>query len=322
MLRFIIFIIIFFSLTLDAQAWGFWAHKRINRLAVYTLPIDMIVFYKNHIEWVTEHAVDPDKRRYATKDEASRHYIDMDRYCHLPCRELPQYYDDAVSKYSEDTLKAHGTVPWTINFMMYKLTDAFRNRNPALILKYSAELGHYIGDAHVPLHTTKNYNGQLTNQKGIHGFWESRLPELFGEQYDYFVGPALYIEKPLSTIWNVVYASHAAVDSVLIFEQQLNAIYGDDRKYTFEERLNQMIKTYSIEYAMAFQRRLDNQIERRMRSAILTIGSYWYTAWVNAGQPDINSLVEVVWSEEDLKEFQELESNFKNGKIYGQEHDN
>ena len=46
----------------ESQSWGFWAHKRINRLAVFTLPPEMIVFYKTHLEYVTEHAVDPDKR--------------------------------------------------------------------------------------------------------------------------------------------------------------------------------------------------------------------------------------------------------------------
>ena len=61
-------------------SWGFYAHKRINRLSVFTLPPDMIVFYKKHIEFITEHAVDPDKRRYAVDGEAPRHFIDIDHY--------------------------------------------------------------------------------------------------------------------------------------------------------------------------------------------------------------------------------------------------
>ncbi len=74
----------------DASAWGFWAHKRINRLAVFTLPPEMIVFYKDNIEYISEHAVDPDKRRYATVDEAPRHFIDIDRYGAYPFEELPR----------------------------------------------------------------------------------------------------------------------------------------------------------------------------------------------------------------------------------------
>jgi hypothetical protein len=32
---------------------------------------------------------------------------------------------------------------------------------------------------------------------------------------------------------------------------------------------------------------LDGQIERRMRQSVLSVGSYWYTAWVNAGSPSL-----------------------------------
>ena len=52
------------------QKWGFFGHRRINRMAVFTLPPEMIVFFKRKIEYITEHAVDPDKRRYASRFEA------------------------------------------------------------------------------------------------------------------------------------------------------------------------------------------------------------------------------------------------------------
>jgi len=45
------------------ERWGFYGHKRINRVAIFTLPPEMFGFYKEHIEYLTEHAVDPDKRR-------------------------------------------------------------------------------------------------------------------------------------------------------------------------------------------------------------------------------------------------------------------
>ena len=62
----IIFICLGFILFLPkeaSQSWGFYGHKRINRMAVFTLPPEMVTFYKQHIEFVTNHAVDPDKRR-------------------------------------------------------------------------------------------------------------------------------------------------------------------------------------------------------------------------------------------------------------------
>ena len=45
------------------------------------------------------------------------------------------------------------------------------------VLRTAADLGHYLADAHVPLHTTGNYNGQRTNQTGIHALWETHNVE-------------------------------------------------------------------------------------------------------------------------------------------------
>jgi len=259
-------------------------------MAVFTLPSEMMGFYKQHIEYISEHAVDPDKRRYAVEEEAARHYIDIDHYGAHPFDSVPVFWKAAVKKYTEDTLKAYGIVPWHIEKMVYRLTQAFKEENLDLILHYSADLGHYIGDAHVPLHTTENYNGQLTNQKGIHGFWESRIPELKSEGYDYWVGKAKYIEKPIFNAWETVKASHSAVDSVLKFEAELNAKYSPDKKYSFENRGASMMKVYSKEYTEDYDKMLNGMVERRMRQAIITVGSLWYTAWVNAGKPNLSRL--------------------------------
>ncbi|MDX1942221.1 MAG: hypothetical protein SFU99_16775, partial [Saprospiraceae bacterium] len=234
--------------------WGFYGHRRINRMAVFTLPPEMIGFYKKNIEYITEHSVDPDKRRYATKHEAPRHYIDIDRYDVYPFNKVPRDWTDALMRYTDiyminmegdtvqlfgnelietdgqfvrsrsgavveqrayrsfftqnilkqyyeeewfiakdsltylvgydipcqsvfavDRFSEHGILPYHLLVMQRNLTEAFRQKNTARILRLSAEMGHYIGDAHVPLHTTENYNGQLSNQLGIHAFWESRL---------------------------------------------------------------------------------------------------------------------------------------------------
>ena len=148
----------------------------------------MSVFYKQNIEYLTEAAVNPDRRRYAVADEAPRHYIDLDEYGDSALYKLPRYWSEAVKKFGQDSLQAHGIVPWHIYRVYNQLKDAFFIKDPDNILRISAELGHYTADAHVPLHTTKNYDGQLTDQIGIHGFWESRLPDLYFDEYDFFVG--------------------------------------------------------------------------------------------------------------------------------------
>ncbi|MFZ5552660.1 MAG: zinc dependent phospholipase C family protein [Bacteroidota bacterium] len=303
-----------------AQAWGFYGHKRINRMAVFTLPPEMFTFYKDNIDFITEHAVDPDKRRYAVEGEAQRHYIDIDHYAKSgedPFKNVPRKWKDAVEKFTEDTLQTYGIVPWHIEVMMFRLTKAFKEENYDQVLKLSADLGHYIGDAHVPLHTTENYNGQLTNQKGIHGFWESRVPELQAEEYDYFTGKAKYIESPVDYAWEVVQESNRAVDSVLRFEKELTEKFPEDKKYSYENRGNVLVKVYSQEFTKAYSEMLNGMVERRMRQSIVAVGSLWYTAWVNAGKPDLNKYKGKKLSEEAQQQMTDEEHLFNEGKKKG-----
>lgn len=302
------------------QHWGFFGHKRINRMAVFTLPPQMFGFYKEHIEYVTDNAVNPDKRRYAVEGEAPRHYIDLDHYYKPgedPDKAIPKKWNDAVAKYTEDTLQTHGIVPWHIATMKNRLQKAFETGDVDLILRYSADIGHYVGDAHVPLHTTKNYNGQMTNQRGIHGLWESRLVELNAEDYDYFVGKAKYIERPLDFAWETVMESHSSLDSVFRIERDLTQEFDPDKKYSYEQRGRLTTKVYSYEFSQAYHSRMNGMVERRMKKAIISVGSIWYTAWVDAGQPDLEKLRGRPVSTELLKEIEELDHHHEAGKSKG-----
>jgi hypothetical protein len=298
MARFLIAILLFLLIPGNAYTWGFFAHQRINRLAVFALPPEMVGFYKKHIRYITENAVNPDKRRYAVQGEAPRHYIDLDVYGDSALFKLPRFWQQAVEKYSEDTLMAYGIVPWHINFMKYQLTQAFKERNVDKILRLSTELGHYVADACVPLHTTQNYNGQLTGQRGIHAFWETRLPELFSDNYDFFVGQAQYLEQPQLRAWDIVTSSHLALDSVLYFEKQLTTEFEEEKKYSFEVRNNLTSRVYSRAFSQAYSKKLNGQVERQMRLAIHMTASYWYTAWVDAGQPNLGTLTTKLSPEE------------------------
>lgn len=316
-------IIVVFYFSNPTYTWGFYGHKKINRMAVFTLPPEMIGFYKTNIEYITEHAVDPDKRRYAVDGEAPRHYIDIDHYAHNgenPFNVMPRGWNNAVKKFTEDTLQAYGIVPWHVQVMVKRLTKAFKALDYDRIIQLSAELGHYVGDAHVPLHTTKNYNGQLTNQKGIHGFWESRLPELKALEYDFFVGKAKYIDNLSDDIWNTVEVSFSAKDSVLLFEKELTQQFPSDQKYTYENRGAALLKTYSEEFSDAYHTKLNGMVERRMVASIVKTGSYWYTAWVNAGQPDLSQLINKKPSSKLEEEHKVLDKKFSNNKIKGREH--
>jgi hypothetical protein len=313
-------IVCLLSVASKSYCWGFFAHKKINYLAVFLLPPQMMVLYKPNIEFLTEHAVDPDKRRYAVAAEGPRHYLDIDHYGKYPYKELPHKWTDAVAKFGADTLQGYGIVPWHVQIMLNRLTMAFKEKDFSSIMKNSAEIGHYIADAHVPLHASSNHNGQYTNQKGIHAFWESRIPELLADkQFDFFIGKAEYIKDPGIFIWNRIIESGREADSVLSIEKELSLHFPGDRKYSFEKRNNVLLRQYSSEYTIAFDKKLNGMVERRMRQAIFAVASFWYTAWVNAGQPDLTSLVSQTFSESDLKDFEELNRNWQNGKIKGRE---
>ncbi|MEL7250186.1 MAG: zinc dependent phospholipase C family protein [Bacteroidota bacterium] len=392
----------------SSPEWGFFGHRRINRMAVFTLPIEMMPFFRANLEYLTEHAVDPDKRRYATRHEAVRHYIDIDHWGVYPFEDvprnwteallrygeltlvpttgedtmslkvssivrssstdtvllqvnhpdlplfislqdykafwdtyiLPQYYEDewplpteetAVllglrpgsiqAAFAEDHFSEYGIVPYHLEAMQRRLTRAFRSKDARAILRFCAEMGHYVGDGHVPLHTTENYNGALTDQVGIHAFWESRLPELFADDsYDYFVGKAEYVRDKNTYFWDVVLDSHQLLDSVLLIEKRMSETIPPDRQYCFEERLGRSIRTQCEEYARAYHEAMDGMVERRMREAILSIGSVWFTAWVDAGQPDLNALLDEEASEEELEAQEQLNRQFQAGENKGREH--
>ena len=312
------FLLLAVSLSHHSFCWGFYAHGKINYLSVFLLPPEMIGFYKKHINYITEHSTDPDKRRYAIPDEGPRHFIDINHYGNYPYAALPRIYDSAVCLYSKDSLHAYGIVPWWIQVMKGRLVKAFKEKNVQSILKASAEIGHYIGDAHVPLHACKNHNGQYTNQHGIHGFWESRLPELLAEsEFDFWIGKADYISNPLMFIWDRVLESASATDTVLQFEKKLSEHFPSDKKFAFEYRNGIMLRQYSSAYTRAYNDMLDGMVERRMRQSIYAVASFWYSAWVDAGQPDLSALTDLHLSDDEKNELDNLEQNWRAGKIKG-----
>ncbi|MEQ1675429.1 MAG: zinc dependent phospholipase C family protein [Chitinophagaceae bacterium] len=318
----IIVVLLLLTASHKSFCWGFYAHKKINYLAVFLLPPEMMVLYKPHIDFLSEHAVDPDKRRYAVPEEGPRHYIDIDHYGTYPYDSLPRKWNEAVEKYSADSLNKYGIVPWWLQTMLYRLTDAFKEKDQARILKFSAEIGHYIADSHVPLHACSNHNGQFTNQRGIHGFWESRIPELLAEkEWDFFIGKATYITHPSDFAWKRILESAAAADTVLRFEKELSEKFPGDQKYAFEERNGVIIRQYSSAFSKAYDGMMKGMVERRMRQSIFAVASFWYTAWVNAGQPDLTRLSNKEFTAEELSEFESLNRSWKKNGIKGREHE-
>lgn len=227
---------------------------------------------------------------------------------------MPRRWADAAAKYSADTLNKYGIVPWTIQYQYYRLVRAFKAHDTTAILNASAYLGHYVADAHVPLHLTMNYDGQFTDQIGIHGLWETRLPELFIKQYNLFAGRAYYIDNPLSEAFKICQVSFKSVDSVLRFERVINKNFPQEKKYSLVMRGKRKLNDYSVAYSHAYHKMLKGMVERQMRASIRSVGSFWYSAWVDAGQPDLNKLIAQPLSSEDRINLQHEEAMYKTGK--------
>jgi hypothetical protein len=317
-MKVIIICLLLVLVSLLNSAWGFFAHMRINQLAVLTLPSGMSRFYKANSNYVTEHATDADKRRYADTAEAPRHYLDVELY-DQEIDSIPRKWEDAVKKYGLHKLHKNGILPWQIQRTYYKLVNAFKERDSIRILIHSAYLGHYIGDAHVPLHTTANHNGQLTNQVGIHAFWESRLPELFSTQYNFLVGRAQYIDHPLTAAWAIVKHTHSLVDNTLLLEAQLSKTFPAYRKYSYSKRKGVVVKQYAAAYAKAYHEQMNGMVEQQMRAAVLAIGCFWFSAWVDAGQPTLENLINRKPDLQDRVLDSVQNQRFKTGNIIGRE---
>ncbi|MEM6320913.1 MAG: zinc dependent phospholipase C family protein [Bacteroidota bacterium] len=391
--------------------WGFFAHRRINRLATFTLPPQLIRFYKAHIEFISAHATDPDMRRYVIPFEGQKHFIDLDQWYDDPlpldfrevrrkfaeifiinqqndtlrmggknvktpddwnvilegqnfstffkkdsivllredydlffnnhvynpqyfsqwdlnCDSLTAFFDyhgftiDCTKAFAIDTFVQHGVLPYNLVKMQEALMYAMEEENLEKILRISADMGHYIGDAHVPLHTHSNYNGQKTDQIGIHAFWETRLPEMFADDtYDFLVGKAEYIEDLETHYWNIVEESHALVNDVLTIEKELSEIFPEDQQDCFIERgAGYIQKSACAEYATLYHEQLEGMVEKRFRAAIKAVGDAWYTAYLDAGQPDLYAIFDNRNKDKEKSDKEKLEAARRTQKIIGRPH--
>lgn len=317
LLRPIVFIALLMAYPLSSFSWGFFCHRLINKHAVFLLPPEMVGFYKKNIEYLIQHSIDPDKRSHAVEGEAEKHYIDIDYYGDEPFEIMPRQWRDAVEKYGEDTLHEYGILPWNIQKMYYRLVDAFKEGDVDQILNVSANFGHYIADAHVPLHTTQFYDGRVLYQKGVHALWETRVPETLSGDWDFFLGRAAYIPNALDKAWDLVEYSHHEVDSVINIYDSLFLNLDQDLIFVMEERGAVLSRQYSRVFVDLFEQEMQQMVNRKLRMSVFSVASFWYSAWVDAGQPDLDRLMDKEVSKAHNEELKELDRLWKTGKPKG-----
>ncbi len=307
-------------LVLMLLSWGPVGHEPINRAAVLALPAPVQSFFYNHIDFITQESTVPDLRKNLLNDpwEKPRHFLDLENFGSYDS--LPATLAEAKKKYDSEFLQQNGILPWVLLERMDKLTKAFKNTNKTEILFLAADLGHYLGDAHMPLHTSANYDGQLTNQKGIHAFFESQLPEMFIETYRFNIGEAVYIQDIPSEIRRIILATHLLVDTLLLAEKELNQQFPADQVYLHDASGSILKNSYnspvhSAAYSQQYHQKLKGTIEKQLRLAMSATSNFWYTAWVNAGKPDLSTLDPLDQTKRNKPHLKKELRLFKQGKL-------
>jgi len=296
------------------SGWGFLVHRTIHQLAIYQLPVEMSGFFHSNMSKLVYDAPRADIRRNTDSSEAPKHFMDLEPYKVKTALQLPSGFDKAIQRYSWDTLKKYGYVPYQIMVMKDKLTEAFKNQNKDSILFYAADLGHYIGDANVPLHTTLNYDGQLTNQAGMHGLWESMIPELEMETYRLFNGhKAQYLRNPMREVQKAMQRAHKLLPDILEMEKKVSLSFTDSTKYRYQMRNGKQSRSYTSGFAKAYAEQLKPTINQQLLHSATMIADFWYTAWVDAGKPDLSNLFQAS-TEKQTKYAVEVEA-YKNNRL-------
>lgn len=153
--------------------WGPKGHRLAAEGSLRTLPPQLRAWYLEREAAYARTTLEPDLWKEQDPVEPERHRIFCEAYG--GAGKVPLQEAAARQQVSPWTFASSGQLPWVIAERYQRLVLAFRGGDPKGVVAASGWLGHYIADAQVPLHTTRNRNGKLTAQKGVHQRWETDL---------------------------------------------------------------------------------------------------------------------------------------------------
>lgn len=267
-----IFSLLGFSLVL--MAWGYQGHYKINTNASLSFSAEMEQF-QAWTSILAAHASDADARKSWDPAEGPKHYIDIDNYpgFHASGR-IPQTYDSVITLYGYSFVISQGILPWATLTTYDSLVESFRCFDWDKAVLFAADLGHYVADGHMPLHITRNYNGQYTNNYGIHSRYESTMINSYINQINYPGDSISTIPDVNRYIFDYLYHSYTFVDSVLAADNHATGVAGNTTSYTYKQALWEKSKSFTVPLFS----RASHALAELIRSA-----------WVEAGKPDMNS---------------------------------
>jgi hypothetical protein len=253
--------------------WGDNAERLITNKAVDTLPEDMQPFFQADRQFLVQHVTDPDEAQTKNLAEQHNEFIQLDHYGPFPFTALPRDYTAAASKYTKRSLQTYGVLPWEIGLYSKRLTDAFREHNWSDVKLSAASLAHYVAAAHDPFNTTTNSDGKLSGQPGVSGRFGTGLVDRY--QLFFFVRPgeASFIHDPTDHAFEMTLSAHTCLENILLAD--IRAHIG--------------LSGYTDEYYDRFYSQVGSVLVRQLSDASTDVGSYWMTAWINAGRPQLPS---------------------------------
>jgi hypothetical protein len=255
-----------------ARAWGSNAQRLIANQAVETLPPGIRGFFEANRDSLSRHVTEPlDLLAKNRSTERRNHYLYLDRYGKFPFDSLPQDYKEAVAKFTKAKLEASGVLPWQIGVYSQKLTTAFRDRDWEQVRLAAAYLAAYVAQAHDPFHTTENFDGRLSGQPGVNTRFGSGLVVRFSMFFPMRPNDAMLLRDSTDHAFDACMSAHAWLENILLADR----------------RAHEGLSDYTDEYYDRFYNLAGAIVIRQLTDAATDVGSYWLTAWINAGRPQL-----------------------------------
>jgi hypothetical protein len=255
----------------QALAWGGNGHKLVVNKAIDTLPPDIRLFFETNRSFIVPHVTDPLDVEAKTPAERRNHVLYLDKYGRFPFELLPRNYKAAVTKYGKSKLESSGLLPWQIGVYSQKLTEAMKLGRWEDAKLYSAILANYVAESHDPFNTTENFDGHLTGQKGVNERFGTALIDRFSSFFPIRPNDAAFISDPTDHAFEACLSAHSWIETVLLADRNARLIG----------------KSYDDEYFDRFYNQSAATLIRQLSDAATDVGSYWLTAWINAGKPQL-----------------------------------
>ena len=264
-------------------SWGGSGHYIISSGITKFFNEEMQTF-SNWVGYIADHASDADYRKDEDPLEGPRHYIDLDGYWEfIRDGEISMSLEENIDKYGEDFVEENGYLPWATIDTYNSLVENLKQGNWDSARFFAADLGHYVADGHMPLHLTVNFDGQVTGNHGIHSRYESQMVNAFSSQIEYEGQEIQEIDTVDKYIFNYLYQNYAYKDSVLLAD-----LLADDSAKSVNP--NTESHEYTTIYTTTLWELTGDFTIMLFQSASHAFTELLYTAWIEAGKPDLTAL--------------------------------